>query len=164
MHVNIANVIVHFNRYVIGKPLPNTLLERFAVQELHYDKWLTLSLPDLVNGADVGVVECRCCPCLTAEALQCVRVISKFGWKKLDRNESAEFRVLSLIDDTHPAATEFLGYAVMRDGLTSQLERSAPGAECYGKAKCYVNEQGRYTLSEKPIHPTKSGLSPTGEL
>jgi hypothetical protein len=38
-----------------------------------------------------------------------------------------EARVLSLVDDTHPAPAEFFDDAVMRDSLTEQREPPALG-------------------------------------
>ena len=41
-----------------------------------------------------------------------------FG-QELQRNETSKLGVLSLVDDTHPAAAEFLDDAVVRDGLAN---------------------------------------------
>ncbi len=38
-------------------------------------------------------------------------------WQKLERDETAETGVLRLINNSHPAATELLDDAVVRDGL-----------------------------------------------
>jgi hypothetical protein len=45
-----------------------------------------------------------------------LRVFKKFVGQELEGNKPAEFHILSLVDDTHAAATEVLDDAVVRDG------------------------------------------------
>jgi hypothetical protein len=49
-----------------------------------------------------------------------LRVFCKFIRKEFQGDETAEFAVLSLIDDTHPATTELFDNAVMRNSLANQ--------------------------------------------
>jgi hypothetical protein len=62
-------------------------------------------LPDFVNGADVRMIQRRCGAGFPTETLERLRVSGKVLGKEFQRNEEAEFSVLSLVHDTHPAAT-----------------------------------------------------------
>jgi len=52
------------------------------------------------------------------KAGECLRVTGDVFWEKLESNESMKPCVLSFVDDTHPAASQLLDDAVVRDGLT----------------------------------------------
>ena len=51
------------------------MFQRQPVQKFHDDEGLTILLPDLMDGADVGVVECRCGTGFPSETFQCLRVL-----------------------------------------------------------------------------------------
>ena len=53
-----------------------------------------------------------------------------FG-QELQRDEATKLGVLSLIDDTHPAAAQFLDDAVVGDGLPNELGDCAHWRKCY---------------------------------
>jgi len=74
-------------------------------------------LTELVNGADVGVVQRRGCLRFMFEALQCVRVGRRFAGQKLDGDSVAQLEVLGAIDHTHTAAADYVEHAVMRNRL-----------------------------------------------
>ncbi len=50
------------------------MLQRETVQELHHDKRLTVLLTDIVNRADVGMVECGSRLRFPAEPFECLMV------------------------------------------------------------------------------------------
>jgi len=77
-----------------------------------------LRLGDLINRADIGVIQSRSGTGLASEALQNPRVVGDQLREKLQRDETTEFSVLGLVDHTHPAAAQLLDNAVVRDGLT----------------------------------------------
>jgi hypothetical protein len=74
---------------------------------------------DVVNGTNIGVIQCGYGFCLAAKSLDGCRIASEFSGKKLDGNESVKPLVLGFINHTHPAAAEFFEDAVVRDGLAS---------------------------------------------
>ena len=92
--------------------------KRLAIEELHGDERLALVLSDLVDRADVRVVERRCRLGFAPEAFQGLLVAGHVFGKELQSDETMEGRVLSFIDHAHAAAAQFLDDAVMRDGLT----------------------------------------------
>ena len=50
------------------------------------------------------------------------RGLHNISGKKLERDKPAEFRVLRLVDHTHPTSTKLLDNEVMRDGLAISCE------------------------------------------
>ncbi len=54
---------------------------------------------------------------LPLEARQCLRVLGNFVREKLQGDEAAKGNILGLVDDTHPAASDLLHNAVVRDSL-----------------------------------------------
>ena len=95
----------------------DAVLQRHAVQKLHGDERTALLLANVVNRADVGVVQCGRGLCFTLKAGQRLRVSGDFIGQEFQGDKSAQPGVLGLVDDPHPAATELLDNAVVRDGL-----------------------------------------------
>ena len=48
----------------------DTLLERLAFQQLHRDERLVCVFADLVDCADIGMIQGRCGSCLTAKSFE----------------------------------------------------------------------------------------------
>ena len=89
-------------------------------------KALPILLANVVNRADVGMIQSRSGLGLAVETLQCLRR----PWRPLQAGTSGPQNgqpgVLGLVHHTHPAAPELLDDAVVRDGLADHLP------ECYG--------------------------------
>ena len=99
------------------------MVQGYAFQELHHNERLACILGDFVDGANVGMVQRGRSSRFTAEAFQGLRIFRDVPRQELQRDKAAEFEVFSLVDHTHPAATEFLDDAVVRDGLADHLAR-----------------------------------------
>src|SRR3984893_17150230 len=97
------------------------MLQRHAVQKLHDQERMAVLLPDLIDRADVGMVQCRRSLSLSLKAGQCLRVLGYFIRQKLQGVKSVQGYVLGLVNDAHSAATKLLNDAVMRDGLANEL-------------------------------------------
>src|ERR1017187_849204 len=98
----------------------NAMLQRHAVQKFHDHEGLPVLLVNLIDGADVGMVQGRCSFGLPLEAAQCLRVSGYFIRKEFEGDEAVQFDVLGLVHDTHSTAAELLNNAVMRDGLSDK--------------------------------------------
>ena len=72
---------------------------------------------DVVNRADVGMIQCRRRLRLALEARQSLGVLSNFIRQELQGDKALETGVFGLVDDAHPTTTEFFENAVMRDCL-----------------------------------------------
>ncbi len=93
------------------------VFQGLAAETLHHDEQISLVLADLVDGADVGVVQRRRCAGLAAEAFEGLGVLGRDVGEEFQSDETAELSVFRFVDDTHPAATEKFEDAVMRDSL-----------------------------------------------
>ena len=60
------------------------------VQKLHDDEGLTVLLPDLMDGADIGMVQRGRCLSLTLEAGQGLRVFGDVIGQKFQRDEAMQ--------------------------------------------------------------------------
>jgi hypothetical protein len=74
--------------------------------------------PDVVNRADVGVIQRRSGTGFALKPLQCLGIVGDLRGEKLEGYITAEAGILRFVNDTHATATQFLGDAVMRDGLS----------------------------------------------
>src|SRR5713101_5874925 len=98
-------------------PPANPVLQRQPIQKLHGDVGLLATLADVVNRADVGMVERGGGTSFTSETFQCLRVSGNVIRQELERHETTKLGVLGLVDDAHSATAEPLDDAVARDGL-----------------------------------------------
>ncbi len=97
-----------------------------AIQKLHDDEGLIVIVVNLMDGADVGMVQGRSCARLAAKARQGQRIVSDLGRQKLDGHEASQLEVLGLIDHAHAAAAEFFHNAVVGNGLVDHRRRKTP--------------------------------------
>src|SRR5450759_2129671 len=93
------------------------MLQRHSIEELHGDERATVLLVNVVDGADVGMVQRRGGASFPPQALQRMPVVSQIVGKKLEGDETAETCVLGLVDHTHPAAAELFDDSIVRGGL-----------------------------------------------
>src|SRR5579859_2099557 len=95
------------------------VLERLPFQQFHGDEWLPVVLVNVVNSADVGVIEGTRGLRFPLESLQSVMVLRELFRQELERDKAAELGVLGLIHHAHPAAPELLHDAVMRNRFSN---------------------------------------------
>jgi hypothetical protein len=72
---------------------------------------------DVVDGADVRMVEGGGGASFSLEALECLWVLGDVVGKKFQGYETAEFGVFGFVDDAHATAAKFFDDAVVRDRL-----------------------------------------------
>ena len=111
----------HFGReieqqFVLHRTPADAMLQRHAVEKLHDHEDAAVFLADVVNGADVGMIQRRSRARLAAKTLQRSRIARHIVRQKLERDKASQARVLGLVDDTHAAAAELFDNAVVRDG------------------------------------------------
>ncbi len=99
------------------EPTPKCL----ALEQLHHDEGLALVLIDLVDRADVRMVQgCRGAG-FPKKAAKRGLVARRLGRKELDCYGAIELRVFSPIDDPHAAVAELLQDAVVGNGFVDQV-------------------------------------------
>ena len=95
----------------------NVLPQRLALQQFHDDELLALLLVNLVDGADVGVIQSRGRAGLALEPLHRLAVPAKLFGQNLEGNAAAQPAVLGFIDDPPTAASQLLQDAVVGNCL-----------------------------------------------
>ena len=94
------------------------MLQREPVEKLHGDEGLAILFADVVDGADVRMVQGGCGLGFALEAGQRLRVAGHFLGQKLEGHKAVQTRVFRFVDDAHPAAAQLLDNAVVRNRLT----------------------------------------------
>ena len=93
------------------------MLQRDAVQKLHDDEGLALFLPNLMNGANIGMVQRGSCLSFPLKPGQRLRVFGHFMWQKFEGDKAVQRDVLGLVHDSHTTTAEFFDDPVVRNGL-----------------------------------------------
>src|SRR5579862_4239136 len=99
----------------------DAVFQRAAFQTLHDDVETVLVLADVVNGADVGMVQRGCGSSFTLEAFAGLGILRQIFRKELQRHAAAEALILSFVDHAHSAAAELRHDAVMGDCLSEHV-------------------------------------------
>ena len=96
------------------------LLQRHAVEELHGDEGLAVVLADVVDGADIRMIEGGGGLGLAQETGPRLGVLRDTIGQQLQSHKAVQTRVLGFVNDAHAATAEPLDDAVVRDGLVQQ--------------------------------------------
>jgi hypothetical protein len=75
---------------------------------------------DVMNRADVGVIQCRSGLGFAAEAFEGMRMLRNSVRQKFEGDEAVETRVLGFVDDAHPGGAEALKNPIVRNCLAEQ--------------------------------------------
>ena len=94
------------------------VLEGLAFHQFHGDERLAFVLINVINGADVGVIESRGRAGFALETLQRLTVFGHLFGQKLESHTTAQLGVFGLIHHSHAAATQLFKNAIVRNGLT----------------------------------------------
>src|SRR5262249_21589772 len=105
------------NRLSRHRPIEQALFQRLAVEKLHDDEMLALILIDVVNRANVWMIQCRCGGSLAPKTLQSQGIPGHFRRQKFQSHEPPKLRVFSLVDDPKTALPNDLQDTVMGNGL-----------------------------------------------
>ena len=120
--------------------------ECLAFQQLHGNKCLPINFSNLMNCADIGVIEGRRRSRLPTKPFQCDRVIGRFRRQELEGNQPAEHGVFGAINDAHSSAAYLFQDAVMAKGGARRKMRSLAG--CFptwrGLDCLYGSEDGSF--------------------
>ena len=128
----------------------DALFQRYAVQKLHGDECLPVMLINLVNRADVRMIERRSGLGFALKTAQGLRVFGYLVRQKLESHEPAEFCVLGLIDDTHAAAAQLLDDAEVGNRSTGEWRRIGHRRESYAAEEGQVNLRGGFREAGPP--------------
>ena len=93
------------------------VLERLAFQQLHGDEVASAVLSNLVDGADIRVVQGGGRTRFALKTVKRERIFFRLRRQELERDVAAQVDVLGFIHNTHPSAAELREDTVVRDGL-----------------------------------------------
>jgi hypothetical protein len=89
------------------------VFESDSVQELHGQECSAILLADVIDCANVRVIQGRRSLGFTLKARQCLGVSGNVFRQKLQRYKPVQTGVLGFEDDTHASSTQLLQDAVM---------------------------------------------------
>ena len=95
----------------------NQLLQAFAFQLLHDDEGVPVVVLDVVNRADVGMIQLGGRSSLALESLQGLGIPYQVIRNKLEGNAAPEARIFGLVDHSHAPTAEFSQDAIVRNRL-----------------------------------------------
>ena len=93
------------------------MLEGCALQILHGDESFAVLLANVVDGADVGMVQGGSGLRLALKTAEGLRIFGNVFGKKLQSDEAMQPRVFGFVDNAHSATTQAFNDAVVRKGL-----------------------------------------------
>src|ERR1700694_907130 len=92
--------------------IADDVFQGLAVKKFHDDERLAILLANIVDGANVGMIEGRGGLGLAAKSLQRLAVFGDILGEKLQRDETVKPCVLSFVNNSHAAAAELFDDAV----------------------------------------------------
>ena len=103
------------------------LLEGLSFEQFHRDELRPLELVDLVDGADVRVIQRRSGARLAQKAIDGLLIAGAMVRQKLERHRTGKLDVLGLVDDAHPPGADGLEHTVVRDDLAKHVNEGTAG-------------------------------------
>src|SRR5580698_3801503 len=97
--------------------------QRDPFKTFHRDERMPILLADIVDCANVGMVQCGRSLRLSLKTRQRVRIACESRWEKFQRDESLEARVFCFVDHAHSASADLLDDAVVRDSAADRRLR-----------------------------------------
>ena len=94
------------------------VLQRLAFKALHGDEGLAIFLADVVNGANVGMIQRGGGLRFALETREGLRVFGDIFREEFEGDEAVQAGVFRFIDHAHAAPAKFFEDAVMGDSLT----------------------------------------------
>src|SRR5229473_1988623 len=84
------------------------MFQGLAMKKFHCDKLLTLVLTDVVNGADVWMIQRRRSLCLAPEPLKRLTIMGHANRKELERDMPMQAQILGFVNLTHTSLSDKL--------------------------------------------------------
>ena len=84
----------------------NSGLERLAFQQLHGDEVTPAVFANLVDGADIRVVQGGGGTSFTLKTVERERIFFRFGGQELEGDTAAQVEVLGFVHNAHPSTAQ----------------------------------------------------------
>ena len=120
---------LHSNRQGLGEregPPRDSCGKRLPLDQLHRDEMPAIGLADVVNRADIRMVQGGGGPGFATEPLRGVGIDRPVRWQELERHWPSEPRVLPAIHHAHTPAAERGKNPIMRDRLADHCDHALP--------------------------------------
>ncbi len=101
------------NAFQLYRTALDGVFEGHAIEEFHGDECFALLLTDVVDGADIRVIQCGGGLRFALETRQSLGILGNFVRQKFQSDEAMEARVFRFVDDSHSAAAQFFHNAVV---------------------------------------------------
>jgi hypothetical protein len=98
----------------------DAMFQRDAFQKFHGDERMPVLFADVVDGADIGMIQRGGGLGLALKTCQRARIARNFRREKLEGHEAVQPRVLGLINHAHSATAELLQNAIVGDSLADE--------------------------------------------
>src|SRR6516225_11977956 len=96
------------------------VFECLPLQKLHGNKCQPSLFTDVVDGANIWVVQPGGRLCLSFKPGESLRILGYIVRQKFQRDVTVQPSILTFVDHTHSAPAEFFQHAVVRDGLSDE--------------------------------------------
>jgi hypothetical protein len=133
--------------------------ESFPFQQFHGDERLAFMLANLVDRADIRVIQRGGGAGFPLKAIERLFVFQRIWREKLQGDEAAEGCIFGLVNDTHAAAAKFLQNAVVANGAPDHLGKRPVGEN----VRCFVLARQRlrkdeFTKPDGMRNPVSGGM------
>ena len=133
------------------------MLQSLAFQKLHGDEGFAILLANVVNGADVWMVQRGSCLRLALKAGQRLGIASHLIGQEFQGHKAVEAGVFGLVDHAHAAAAELFDDTVVRDDAINHSGDARPLAPYLTDAASCSQRRGGLAGNEwnRDISPIK---------
>ena len=104
----------------------DAIVQCLALHPFHDDERLAIVLADVVDGADVGMVQRGCGARFNAEALNGLSIARQILGDELQRDRTAKAGVVGAVDDAHAAGSKLMEHPIVRDCFADHTEGRRP--------------------------------------
>lgn len=102
------------------------MLQGEAVEKLHDEEGFAIVLADVVDGADIWMVEGGGCLSFAAETGQRLGIACHFSGKKFQRHKAVKTRVFGFVHDSHSPTPQLFDHAVVGNRLADHASGTWP--------------------------------------
>ncbi len=124
----------------------DAVLQGRAIEVLHGDEGAAVVLSDVVNGADVGMIERGGGLGFALKTGEGLGIAGHVFGQEFQGDKTMEAGVLGLVNHAHASATEFLDDAVVRDGLVDHWRPGLAVDLSYGWGGGPSTNAGRWSV------------------
>ena len=118
---------------------PDQMLQRLPIEILHGNERLAILLANVINSADVGVIQGGRSLRLTSKPLEGLRVAGHVFGQELQGDEAIKTGVLGLVHHPHTTAAQLLYNPIVRDGFADHRQGATVARPILGGQQEQVN-------------------------